>query len=503
MKVQIIYLDPHDDQISARDKLKWAQTSRVALVWPKEAKILCTQIDLALLRHHAQRLGRQLTLVTQDPTVRRNAHRVGFPVADSLSDLPEDDWPSHSPTFPPLPGGRVDIWKEPTFPPTERRPAALEGRWGDVLRRITIGFITFTVLAVIVLLLPSSSIVLRPGTNPALMTISFHLDPLNCPKEDQACIPTQQVELRMQQDSRMQTTGLVRVPETAARGEAVFTNLTGRPLEIPAGTGVRPTGSQNLRFLTTGLLELEADIGATGRVEIVAAQPGSQGNLPAGSINAIEGPLGLNASVSNPVPLTGGREAIKHGVSASDIDQLRRDLERALIDQARTAITDSLGPSQRLAADSLRIIEVLEQGFNPAAGNASESLSGRLDARLTALTYDQTEFHTAAYRYVESRLHEKQRVVPGSMGLLQTGPVEIQGDGSALLRAHAQFETYRHLDFPGLISTIRGKTPEEARGILEGNYDLVVQEIHTIPGWFPWISWVPSRIQISLAWRAG
>ena len=34
MKEQILHLDAHDDFISARDKMGWAQTGRVLLVWP-------------------------------------------------------------------------------------------------------------------------------------------------------------------------------------------------------------------------------------------------------------------------------------------------------------------------------------------------------------------------------------------------------------------------------------------------------------------------------------
>jgi hypothetical protein len=307
----------------------------------------------------------------------------------------------------------------------------------------------------------------------------------------------------MQQDLRAPTTGLVRVPETIARGEAVFSNLTSSPLEIPAGTGVRPNASQSLRFLTTDSLELEGEIGATGSVEIVATEPGSQGNLPSGSINAVEGSLGLRASVTNPAPLTGGREVVQHGVSAVDVDDLRQDLRITLMEQARSAFTDSLGPSQRLAGDSLRISEVLAQEFSPTLGNPSESLSGMLDARLTALIYDQRDFQEAAYQYVQGRMMEEGlRVVPGSIGLVQTGPMNIQPDGSAVLQAHARFQAYPPPDLPALVSAIRGKAPEEARAILEADYGLTVRAIDRFPEWLPWLSWIPARIQISLTWTA-
>src|SRR5215207_7702582 len=60
MKTQIITLESHDDLISVRDRLSWAKTPRILLVWPKYEKVTLRQVDLKILQRHASSLGAQL-----------------------------------------------------------------------------------------------------------------------------------------------------------------------------------------------------------------------------------------------------------------------------------------------------------------------------------------------------------------------------------------------------------------------------------------------------------
>ncbi|MBK8617532.1 MAG: hypothetical protein IPN96_10585 [Anaerolineales bacterium] len=78
MKTQIITLESHDDLISVRDKLSWAKTPRILLVWPKYEKVTLRVLDLKVLQRHADSLGAQLGLVTRRANVRRDANRLAF-----------------------------------------------------------------------------------------------------------------------------------------------------------------------------------------------------------------------------------------------------------------------------------------------------------------------------------------------------------------------------------------------------------------------------------------
>ena len=83
MKTQIIMLESHDDLISVRDRMSWAKTPRILLVWPKYEKVALRQVDLKVLQRHASSLGAQLGLVTRARRVRQDAEALRIPVFES------------------------------------------------------------------------------------------------------------------------------------------------------------------------------------------------------------------------------------------------------------------------------------------------------------------------------------------------------------------------------------------------------------------------------------
>src|SRR3990172_7820961 len=90
MKTQIITLESHDDLISVRDRLSWAKTPRILLVWPKYEQVTLRVLDLKILQRHADSFGAQLGLVTRRTNVRRDAESLGIPVFESTSAAQKD-----------------------------------------------------------------------------------------------------------------------------------------------------------------------------------------------------------------------------------------------------------------------------------------------------------------------------------------------------------------------------------------------------------------------------
>src|SRR5215207_5653754 len=93
MKTQIITLESHDDLISVRDRLSWAKTPRILLVWPKYEKVTLRQVDLKILQRHASSLGAQLGLVTRARRVREDAEALHIPVFESTGEAQRVAWP--------------------------------------------------------------------------------------------------------------------------------------------------------------------------------------------------------------------------------------------------------------------------------------------------------------------------------------------------------------------------------------------------------------------------
>src|SRR5690349_14105823 len=93
MKTQIITLESHDDLISVRDRMSWAKTPRILLVWPKYEKVTLRQVDLKVLQRHAASLGAQLGLVTRARRVRQDAEALKIPVFESTGQAQRLAWP--------------------------------------------------------------------------------------------------------------------------------------------------------------------------------------------------------------------------------------------------------------------------------------------------------------------------------------------------------------------------------------------------------------------------
>jgi hypothetical protein len=100
MKTQIITLESHDDLISVRDRMSWAKSPRILLVWPKFERVTLRPVDLRVLQSHALTLGAELGLVTRIPNVKRNAQGFHIPVFATAAEAQRAAWPPKPPKSP-------------------------------------------------------------------------------------------------------------------------------------------------------------------------------------------------------------------------------------------------------------------------------------------------------------------------------------------------------------------------------------------------------------------
>ena len=79
MKTQIITLESHDDLISVRDKLSWAKTPRILLVWPKYEDVTLRLLDLKFEMRFTRYFARQARGYFRKPS------SVGFTASAQIS----------------------------------------------------------------------------------------------------------------------------------------------------------------------------------------------------------------------------------------------------------------------------------------------------------------------------------------------------------------------------------------------------------------------------------
>jgi hypothetical protein len=90
----LLHLEEHDDRFSLRDRLHWAKTRRVLLIWPARKRVRLQVLDLKFLQFHARRLGAELGIVSRRAEVRAMAKALGIPAFAHLRQAQRRPWPA-------------------------------------------------------------------------------------------------------------------------------------------------------------------------------------------------------------------------------------------------------------------------------------------------------------------------------------------------------------------------------------------------------------------------
>ncbi|MDK1081221.1 MAG: hypothetical protein QGD88_07045, partial [Anaerolineae bacterium] len=159
MKTQLIPLESHDDLISVRDRMSWAKTPRILLIWPISGPVNLRAVDLKVLQRHAASLGAQVGLVTRQNSIQRTAQELNIPVFHSTGEAQRLPWPEKGL------GPKV----ERRAPRKDLRALRAQIRVQEAAWRgnPAVRFLTFTIgvlaiLAIGSLFIPRAQIILRP-----------------------------------------------------------------------------------------------------------------------------------------------------------------------------------------------------------------------------------------------------------------------------------------------------------------------------------------------------
>src|SRR3990172_2255892 len=207
MKLQLIHLDPEDDQISAREKLSWARASRAVLVWPRRGRVLTRRLDLVLLQRQAQRQAVELGLVTYDPTVRQLAQELGLPTFDSPDHLPESGWQTGRTPTPPAWPTRKPVQEVQRLAEQIPTPAPTLLSLSSAARAVSAGLAAFCSLAVAASILPSAEITLAPRPILQTLPIEFIVAPALEPPASGRHLPAETMRISLEGERRSPATG--------------------------------------------------------------------------------------------------------------------------------------------------------------------------------------------------------------------------------------------------------------------------------------------------------
>ena len=493
MKTQIITLESHDDLISVRDRMSWAKTPRILLVWPKYEKVTLRQVDLKVLQRHAASLGAQLGLVTRARRVRADAEELRIPVFESAGQAQRVAWPK--------PRRRRFKWHAPPRDLREQRdqlPAARDAKsWEDhPVARVSAFLVgVLAVLTLVALFIPRAQIRLNPISKVQSVVLPVMASSSVDSVFITGSIPAREKRAVVEGTQTVIVTGQAATPQSKAIGAVEFRNLTKQAVRVPAGTVVR--SANGIRFVTTQAGEVKAGTGKTLELPVEALEAGVAGNLESDAINAIEGKLALSLSVTNPEPTIGGREL--PSVQASDADRARA--KTLLIDtlqkDAREKLASQLAPGDVFFEGTMHLSQTLSEIYEPPAGAAGTQLTLTMQVEFAASYARGSDLTELAALALNASLPAGFRAAPEDLTLKSVTRPTIGEDGSAKWNIRAERRILQSIDPAQVTQMIQGFGAWNVESKLKQNLPLAsAPEIQLSPPWWPWMPIVPFRISV-------
>jgi hypothetical protein len=490
MKTQIITLESHDDLISVRDRMSWAKTPRILLVWPKFEKVTLRQVDLKVLQRHASSLGAQMGLVTRQRRVRAEAEALGIPVFESAGQAQRVKW--HKSTRRKLPRKAPDR----TLREKREQVQVREEAWRahPITRIVMFSVGVLAVLALVALFIPRARVHLNPVTQTQSVVVPVTANPSVDSVFITGSIPAHEKRIVVEGTQSIRVTGEGIVPQSKAKGSVVFRNLTQGAVTIPIGTIVT---AGEVRFATTELGVLNPGVGETVELRIEAVEGGLSGNLDAETINAVEARLGLSLSVTNPEPTTGGRE--RASVQATDADRARAKelLLNRLESIARAQASDEVDAGGVLFEETFTFSQILSELYDPPAGAAGSQLTLTMQVEFTVRYADASDLTELAALALNASLPSGFIAVADASSIEHVTDPRLFEDGSIRWTIRAERKIYQQVSAAQVTQLIQGLGSSAAQSKLEDALPFSSEpEISLTPSWWPWVPIVPFRIEV-------
>ena len=493
MKTQVIQLFIHDDIVSIRDRMGWAKTPRILLIWPRRGKVDVRPLDLTLLRRHAEFLGAELGLITRDREILTAARAQNISAFSKAPDAQKKRWREKRSVLPARRFPRENLRDVRLRLPSENLFSFLEN---PLWRIIVFGVGVLAVLAVTLAFIPSADVYMTLPTNNQVLTILVSSDPEIQNAQISGSVPRRELTISQDGAATALPTGNALLPVKTAAGEVILMNLTEGSIRLPAGTILLTHATPQVSFVTTKRVDVPAGKGKIVTVSIRAVLPGPNGNVQPGSITLFDGTFGLQLAVSNPQPTIGGTQSNVVLPTDSDRVSLRKRLLGDLQRQALEHFLAQINAGDELFPSTIHQVQILEENFDPTDGLPGEKLTLKMRVEYQVGYAAYTDLHLLAERVLDASMPVGYITVPGQIKITHaSGFTQSQEVIRWQIRTERTIQPV--LDAGRVINIVQGKTVDFASEQLIRKFGLITRpQINIQPGWWPWLPFLPIRIAI-------
>ncbi len=492
---QVVYLEADDDFATIRRRLSAAQAGKVILVVSPNCQGLKNRVHLRLLDRLMDEFPIRVALVARDRTLKTSARELGFPTFPSVEKAQRSRWPPRRPRLKRL---RPEEGRRPLARPTK---VAMQ-RGEAVLFFGLLGGVFLLLLAGFWLLVPSATVTLKPLTYPLEETLTVRADP-NLEEIDSMnlVLPATVKEVEITGREQIACTAKKDVPDGYAHGEVIFINRTSEATSVISGTVVSTSAGISVRFRTLEDVSLPPVLGGRARVMVEALEPGPSGNVPAWTINRVEGTIALQVNVINDSPTQDGTMKQVSYVTNEDKEQVKDMLMRRLKQEGYNTLVSHLEGAY-LPPESVELI-VLTETYDKFVEEVADSLT--LDMRVLArgiVIADEDARHLALAT-LESSMSEGFQLLSKEIGFSPGGVTEAGGE-RVVFQITVRGRMIMRIDEGEIKEHLTGKSIADAVTYLGRRLELAEEpSVEVLPGWWPRLPLIPLRISLVIMPQEG
>ncbi len=496
MKTHVIQLDSFDDFISIQDKLSWSKAPRILIVWPDHGRIKLVDMDIHLLLRKAEYLGSQIAFVFDDAELLKSCNHFGVPVFSSIPEAQRRPW------------RRPKRMRRLFIQNLERKPLVfideLKAKSGSTDRitnrwtRLVFFFLGLTaVLAIVGLFIPSAKVYIKPKPELFVVTINARSNPSISDVNLAGAIPAEVVTKTFDMFIEGQSSGTIRIPSKNASGKVEFKNLTDQQITIPSGVIVRTVNEPVIRFSTVNEITLDPGVDSIKTAEVTSIIGGVVGNVPSGSIQAIEGDIGGNVMVFNSEPIFGGVETKTYAPSESDYEKAKLELIDKINEKAYQEFSKLSSNSFFLPIQTLQLIEIENENHFPEVGEPGDQFKLELKAKFSIWKIDKEDIHQIAKNAISATIKKDFKIVDGEVLTNIIENPHFDDTGSLRWKFESSQEIVPAIDDYQVFQLISGKDIDQAINSLTTNYQLQSSPIIEVsPSFWRRLPYLPFRNQL-------
>jgi hypothetical protein len=354
---------------------------------------LLNPVNAGLLRRHIDRLGLRAVLLSTDGRVTRMAAAAGIRAGRIRRASDAADW----------------------VPP--RRLAAFAGFAG-------ISLAVALVIGAALVVMPSATVTVYPELQRFDEVVQVRAS-TGGPRPDTGAlaVPGEALEVEVQVREALDITATA-LTALRATGTVVVRNNGSTPVDVPTGALVGTGTGARYRLASGDRLEPGEQVALRADAEAL----GVAGNAPAGAVDRVVAGAAPGLTVTNPGPISGGRDQAEARATTAHYATLRGRAQVAAQAEALKRLAEQRGASLSFYEDAI-LIEYGPEELSPAPGAVGREAALTLHARARVVAFRGEDVNRVLRQHAAG--DGGTRLVEGS---LQTAPLEmVTAEGDAVV----------------------------------------------------------------------